>query len=298
MVAKYLPAAVRQEDAFDGRVRTVINFGRAHAEGKCQQELLHLELVEAVLVYQLVLYLQRIHLLDALRQFADAGDAVQVHQAYHLGKHAREVEVYHQQVATEHAVGNVGILQHATQSLNHHHAFCHFRRRFRQGIHLVHRGHGKLDTALLQLQIRRAPSVQQRIHRGETTTDIEARQRCFGMPEGNGEVGTVLRLCFQVEDVDSIQKGFQTFGHFHFLARNVLQQMQNQLCRITKVFAGETQFLLLARNKRTVLPGSSADNAHFLRFDIVTARTVMLFPLYQGNGPAQGFVFFSFRCAQ
>ena len=56
--------------------------------GKCQQELLHLELVEAVLVYQLVLYLQRIHLLDALRQFADAGDAVQVHQAHHLGKHA------------------------------------------------------------------------------------------------------------------------------------------------------------------------------------------------------------------
>ena len=37
----------------------------------------------------------------------------------------------------------------------------------------------------------------------------------------------------------------------------------------------------------------SADNAHFLLFDIVTARTVMLFPLYQGNGPAQGFVFFS-----
>ena len=175
MVAEYLPVAVRQEDAFDGRVRTVINFGRAHAEGKRQQELLHLELVEAVLVYQLVLYLQRIHLLDALRQFADAGDAVQVHQAHHLGKHAGEVEVYHQQVAAEHAVGNVGILQHAAQSLNHHHAFCYFHRRFRQGIHLVHRGHGKLDTALLQLQIRRAPSVQQRIHRGKATTDIEAR---------------------------------------------------------------------------------------------------------------------------
>ena len=29
VVAKYLPDAVRQEDAFDGRVRTVINFGRA-----------------------------------------------------------------------------------------------------------------------------------------------------------------------------------------------------------------------------------------------------------------------------
>lgn len=28
VVAKYLPATVRQEDAFDGRVRTVINFGR------------------------------------------------------------------------------------------------------------------------------------------------------------------------------------------------------------------------------------------------------------------------------
>ena len=118
------------------------------------------------------------------------------------------------------------------------------------------------------------------------------------MPESYGEIGTVLRLCFQVEDIDSIQESFQAFSHFHFLARNVLQQMQNQLCRITKVFAGETQFLLLARNKRTVLPGSSVDNAHFLRFDIVTARTVMLFPLYQGNRPAQGFVFFSFRCTR
>ena len=27
VVAEYLPVAVRQEDAFDGRVRTVINFG-------------------------------------------------------------------------------------------------------------------------------------------------------------------------------------------------------------------------------------------------------------------------------
>ena len=35
VVAKYLPATVRQEDGLDGRVRTVINSGRAHAEGKC-----------------------------------------------------------------------------------------------------------------------------------------------------------------------------------------------------------------------------------------------------------------------
>ena len=55
MVAEHPAVSIGQQHAFHGRVRTVVNLCRTHARCKRQQELLHLELVEAVLVYQFVL---------------------------------------------------------------------------------------------------------------------------------------------------------------------------------------------------------------------------------------------------
>ena len=239
-----------------------------------------------MLVYQLVLDFQGIHLLNAFRQFGNTGNAVQVHDTYHLGQHTGEVEVYHQQVAAEHTVGNVGILQHAAQTLNHHHAFGNFHRRFGQGVHLVYRGYGKLHTALLQLQIGCAPAVQQRIHAAETTTDGEARERSVRTPESYGEVGTVIGSGLQVVDVHSIQKGFQPFGNFHLLALLISEQMEYDFRRIAKVRTGKRKRLFSCRcGKRTVLLHRTADNAHILFPDIITARAVMFLSLYQRHRP-------------
>ena len=42
-------------------------------------------------VYQLIFYLQRIHLLDYFRQFTDSGDAVQMHNTNHLCQYTRKM---------------------------------------------------------------------------------------------------------------------------------------------------------------------------------------------------------------
>ena len=54
MVAEHPAVSIGQQHAFHGRVRTVVNLCRTHARCKRQQELFHLKLVEAVLVYQFV----------------------------------------------------------------------------------------------------------------------------------------------------------------------------------------------------------------------------------------------------
>ena len=168
-----------------------------------------------------------------------------MHDTHHFGKHTGKVQVYHQQVATEHAVGNVGILQYTAQTLNHQHAFGNFRRRFGQGVHLVHSGHGKLHAALLQLQVGCTPAVQQRIHAAETAADGKSRQRSVRAPKSYGEVCTVIGLGLQVVDVHSIQKGFQSFGDFHFLALLISQQMEYDFRRVAKVRTGKRKLLFL-----------------------------------------------------
>ena len=42
-------------------------------------------------VYQLIFYLQGIYLFNTLRQFADTGNAVEVHHAHHLRQYTGEV---------------------------------------------------------------------------------------------------------------------------------------------------------------------------------------------------------------
>ena len=42
-------------------------------------------------VYQLIFYLQRVHLFDYFRQFADTGNIIQMHDAYHFSQHTGEM---------------------------------------------------------------------------------------------------------------------------------------------------------------------------------------------------------------
>lgn len=95
-------------------------FYRTHTQGKCQKKLLHFKLVKAMLADQLLFYLERIYDLHLFGQFTDACDAVQVHHTHHLCQHTRKVQIDHQQIATEHTVRYVRILQHTSQTLDHH----------------------------------------------------------------------------------------------------------------------------------------------------------------------------------
>ena len=161
------------------------------------------------------------------------------HQAHHLRQACGEVEVHHQQVAAEHAVGNVGILQHAAQSLNHHHAFCHLRRRFRQGIHLVHRGHGKLDTALLQLQIRRTPSVQQRfigVRRQRTLKPVSGASGCQKATEKSVRSSV---FASRSKILTASRKASKPSVTSTSSPETFFSRCRTNSCRITKVFAGK-----------------------------------------------------------
>ena len=219
-----------------------------------------------------------------------------MHGTHHFGQHTGKMQIYHQQIATKHTIGNIGIFQHPAQTLNHHHAFGNFRRRFGQGVHLVHSGYGKFHATLLQLQIGSAPTVQQRIHTAEATTDSKTRQRSIHAPKSYGEVRTILSFGFQIVDVHRIQKGFQSFGNFHFLSRLVPQQMKYDFRRIAKVRTRERKhFLLCRRNECTVFLHYTTDNTNILFLYIIAACTVMFLSLYQRNEPTLSIIFLCLR---
>ena len=127
MIAQYLTFTIDQQYTFNCRIGPIVYFGRTHTQGKCQQKLLHFKLVKAMLADQLLFYLERIYDLHLFGQFTDACDAVQVHHTHHLCQHTGEVQIDHQQIATEHTVRYVRILQHTSQTLDHHHTLGHLR---------------------------------------------------------------------------------------------------------------------------------------------------------------------------
>ena len=117
-----------------------------------------------MLVYQLIFYLQGIYLFDTFRQFTDTGYTVEMHHTHHFSQHTRKMQINHQQITTEYAVGYIGIFQYSAQTFNHQHTLSHLRRRLRQSIHLIHRRRGKFNTRLFQFQICRTSAIEQRIH--------------------------------------------------------------------------------------------------------------------------------------
>ena len=160
---------------------------------------------------QFLFNLQRIDLLHHLRQLAHSGDAVQMHDAQHFAQHAGKVQVYHTQIATEHFVGHIAILQDTSQTFYHQHTSRHIVF-LTKSINLIDRGRGKLDAGLLKLQIGSSSAVQQWKHGAETRTDTEACQRGIHTVKSNMKIGTVIRFRFQVKDSHLIQELLHPIG--------------------------------------------------------------------------------------
>ena len=108
---------------------------------------------------QFLFNLQRIDLLHHLRQLAHSGDAVQMHDAQHFAQHAGKMQVYHTQIATEHFVGHIVILQDTSQTLYHQHTSRHIVF-LAKCIDFIDCGSGKLDAGLLKLQVSSSSTVQ------------------------------------------------------------------------------------------------------------------------------------------
>ena len=297
MIAEYLALPINQQHAFDGRIGTSENLGRTHAQGQSQQELLHLVFVETMFLDELILYLQRVEFLNTFRQFGNARNTFEVHQANHLCQHAGEVQVNHQQIATEHAVGHVAILQHTTQPLNHQHTLGHFVGRFGQGVYLVDRRHGKFHACLLQLQVGRTSAVEQRIHGTQATTYTKARQGSVFLPKSYLEVGTVIGLGFQVVNAYGVEKTFQAVGHFDFFARRMFQDIEHIVGRLAKVGPWKGNRLsLLLRHKLPTTVYLARYHADFVLFYVIPTRAVVFLTLNQRYRPATVHVLLYLRC--
>ena len=226
-----------------------------------------------MLVYQLILDLQRIHLFDNLRQLTHTRYAVKVHNTNHLCQYTREMQINHQKIATKYTVGHIRIFKYSSQTFDHHHTLGNFIRALRQSIDLVYCRSGKFNPGLLQLKIRRTPSIQQWIHGTQPRTDIKSSQRRFRMPECNREIGAILRFCLQVEDSRFIQKLLYSIRRGHIVFRRGFNRFQYQVRYDTEIFT------------RHSFNSCFPFYANRLFLNIIPTCPVVLFPLNHCNRP-------------
>ena len=214
LVTQHLAVARHKQETGDGRVGAVVQLGRTHTHGQCQQQFLHLIFIEAVLRNQFILDFQRIQFLEFLGQIRHLCDAVEPHQAGHFGQQTSHVQINHRQVAAENLVGHVAVLQHATQTLNHQHprhhvVFLTFRIDFIDG------RRGKLHARLLKLEVGRASAVEQRNHHPQPGTYAKARERGIHRIKRHTEIRTVVRLGLQIEDSHLVEELLHSVGRSH-----------------------------------------------------------------------------------
>ena len=260
------------DESLYGRVGAIVEFGGTHTHGQCQEELLHLELVETVLGDEFGLYLQRIDFLDTLGQLRDAGDAFVVHGAQHFGHDAGEVEVYHQQVATEDLVGHIAELQCAAHTLNHQHTVEHFIRSI-QTIDFVHRRIRETHARLFKLDVSRPSTIEQRNHTTKARIGTETYERSIHTPKSYVKIRTVVRLSLQVIDGYSIEELLHPFGRSQLLLTStLLQHVANKHSHGSKIFAGKTFISTLSYN------------VDVFTFNNISSCAVVLLTLHHGHG--------------